>query len=150
MQVNVGFAFNASEELQAANTYSATIKVFQVAGTVMSNDEPLDNVAISVPWSPASSSSLPGFSATCWFSAKSVVDGRVFVSRSDGAVLAVRRAPSDPRTFVLVGDGGSYALRLARGVEVSGVGDRELLTRVFSTRAWERALEPLELPGKGR
>ena len=79
-----------------------------------------------------------------------VVDGRVFVSRSDGAVLAVRRAPSDPRTFVLVGDGGSYALRLARGVEVSGVGDRELLTRVFSTRAWERALEPLELPGKGR
>ena len=68
----------------------------------------------------------------------------------EGAVLAVRRAPSDPRTFVLVGDGGSYALRLARGVEVSGVGDRELLTRVFSTRAWERALEPLELPGKGR
>jgi len=78
MQVNVAFAFNSTEELQAANTYSATIKVFQVAAAVMSNDEPLDNVAISVPWSPASSSSLPGFSATCWFSAKSVVDGRVY------------------------------------------------------------------------
>lgn len=62
----------------------------------------------------------------------------------------MRRAPRDARTFVLVGDAGSYALRLAPSVEVAGVSDRDLLTRVFSTRAWERALEPLEPSDKGR
>ena len=76
-----------------------------------------------------------------------VVDGRVFVARANGDVLAVRRAPRDARTFVLAGDGGSYALRLKRSVKVEGVSEDELLTKVFGSRAWEGALEPLE-PGR--
>ena len=75
-----------------------------------------------------------------------VVKGRVFVSTSSGAVLAVRRAPRDPRTFVLVGDAGSYALRIKKGVDIRGVSDDELLTRVFTTSGWEAMLEALE-PG---
>ena len=80
MQVNVGFAFNASAELNAANALSGLVKVFQVAGVAMA-DEALDNVAISVPWSAASNVSLPGFSATCWYSGKSVALGRVGADR---------------------------------------------------------------------
>jgi hypothetical protein len=79
MQVTVGFAFNASAELQSANSYGI-VKVFQVAGVAMGGD-PLDNVVISIPWSGASNTSLPQFSATCWFSAKSVVDARTGADR---------------------------------------------------------------------
>ena len=75
-----------------------------------------------------------------------VVQGRVFVKTSDGDVLAVRRAPRDPRTLLLVGDSGSYVLKLGAGVKVKGVSDGDLLTRVFGGSAWERALVPLE-PG---
>jgi len=82
MEFTVSLVFNASSELLAANAYGGIVKVFQVAALAMSTDEPLDNVVISVPWSAASNVSLPNFSATCWFTAKSTVDGRVGSARS--------------------------------------------------------------------
>ena len=81
MQVNVGFAFNASAELNAANALGGVIKVLQVAGSAMA-DEPVDSVQVQIPWSAASNSSLPQFSATCWFSGKSVALGRTGADRN--------------------------------------------------------------------
>jgi sialate O-acetylesterase len=81
MQVNVAFAFNSSQELQLANDYSI-ISVFQSAASVASKSGPLDQlVTVQIPWSPASNTSLPTFSATCWYSGKSIVDGRVGADR---------------------------------------------------------------------
>jgi hypothetical protein len=81
MQVTVGFAFNASAELNAADALGGVVKVFQVAASAMA-DAPLDNVQVQIPWSPASNTSLPQFSATCWFSGKSVALGRAGADRS--------------------------------------------------------------------
>ena len=93
MQVNVAFAFNASAELISSNAYSGIVKIFQVAASSTANDGPLDDFALppQIPWSPASSTTLPSFSATCWFSAKSVVDGRLGANRS--VLLGLIAAP---------------------------------------------------------
>jgi sialate O-acetylesterase len=73
MQVNVGFAFNATAELAFANSVAYMVRIFQVYANAMSKDGPLDDFAGPpfIPWSPALNSTLPEFSATCWFSAKS-------------------------------------------------------------------------------
>ena len=98
MQVNVGFAFNATEELAAANYYTNAIRLFQVrcargttwsvvcstmyrltqvTASALSTDVPLDDLPlVSVPWLGASNTSLPSFSATCWYSGKALYDSR--------------------------------------------------------------------------
>lgn len=75
MQVNVNFAFNSSEELNYANKFSNILKIFQVSATATANDGPLDDFSNppSIPWSPASNTTLGEFSATCYFSAKSIL-----------------------------------------------------------------------------
>ncbi len=54
------------------------IRVFQVYSNAQSKDGPLDDFAGPpfIPWSPASNVSLPEFSATCWFTAKSYILSR--------------------------------------------------------------------------
>ena len=78
MQVDVAFAFNSTLELSAANALGGTVKVFQVAAAATANDGPLDDFAMppQIPWSPASNTSLPTFSATLWFSAKALLEAR--------------------------------------------------------------------------
>jgi sialate O-acetylesterase len=76
MQVNVGFAFNSSEELAAANAYTNAISIFQVPATSMSVDAPLDDFPVTALWQGASNTTLPEFSATCWFSGKALYDSR--------------------------------------------------------------------------
>lgn len=77
MQVNVGFAFNASAELAAANSYTEVIRLFQVTASALSTDAPLDDLPlVSIPWLGASNTSLPSFSATCWYSGKALFDAR--------------------------------------------------------------------------
>ncbi len=76
MQVNVGFAFNSSDELAAANAYTNAISIFQVSASSMSLDAPLDDFPVATLWQGASNTSLPGFSATCWYSGKALYDSR--------------------------------------------------------------------------
>jgi len=78
MQVNVGFAFNASTELNEANYLGGLIRVYEVSSTSQSKDGPLDDFAAPplIPWSFASNTSLPEFSATCWYTAKSIITNR--------------------------------------------------------------------------
>ena len=78
MQVDVNFVFNASAELAAANSLGYVARIFQVPSASTANDFPLDDFAVppQIPWSAASNTSLPSFSATCWFSAKSLIAGR--------------------------------------------------------------------------
>lgn len=84
----------------------------------------------------------------------------MFVRTSAGDVLAVRRAPEEgvddkidreeaKRTLVLVGDSGSYLLRVSRRARVEGMSDDQFLTSVFATGAWEKALVPLEPGSEG-
>jgi len=75
MQVNVGFVFNASEELAASAAFWGVMKVFQVQASASSTRSPLDDFAVPpfIPWSPASATSLVEFSATCYFSAKNLI-----------------------------------------------------------------------------
>lgn len=84
MQVNVGFVFNATEELAASAAYSNVVKIFQVEAAATSDDGPLDDFALpaQIAWSAAGPTTLPSFSATCWFTAKSIVDGRTGADRS--------------------------------------------------------------------
>jgi hypothetical protein len=77
MQLNVGYVFNSSVEEAAANNYGNNIKLMQVDVGVASKTFAMDDLSkILIPWSAASNISIPGFSATCWFSGKSIVDGR--------------------------------------------------------------------------
>lgn len=83
MQVNVAFAFNSTEELALSNTYSDTVQIFQVQASAQSKAGPVDDVIkVQLPWQAASNVSLPTFSATCWFTGKSIVDGRSGGDRS--------------------------------------------------------------------
>lgn len=74
MQVNVGFAYNSSAELAFAQEIGSMVRLFQVSASIQSKDVELDDVAaIQVPWQMASNNSYTaGFSATCWFTLKSV------------------------------------------------------------------------------
>ena len=80
MQVNVGFAFNASEEIAASVAFANVLRFFQVEAAVTSKDAPLEDFAVppSIPWSAPTGTggALAGFSATCYFSAKSIILGR--------------------------------------------------------------------------
>jgi len=74
----VGFVFNATEELANSSAYWGLIKVFQVQASASSTRAPLADFALppQIPWSPAGPTSLPEFSATCYFSAKSLIQVR--------------------------------------------------------------------------
>jgi sialate O-acetylesterase len=74
MQVPVSFSFNATDEMNVGNTIGGTVMVFQVGTAAMSSSDAdgVDDVVVSIPWSAASNASLPNFSATCWYSGKSV------------------------------------------------------------------------------
>lgn len=78
MQVNVGFVFNASYEVAAAGLLASSISYTQVEASVTAPSGPLDDFAVapSIPWTTASAATISGFSATCWFSAKSLVAAR--------------------------------------------------------------------------
>ena len=83
MQVNVNFVFNSTEELASSAAYASVIKIYQVEAAATSDDGPLDDFALpaQIAWTAAGPATLPSFSATCWFSAKSVVDGRTGADR---------------------------------------------------------------------
>lgn len=85
MQVNVGFAFNSTEEVAAADLLSGSISYTQVEAAVTAPLGPLDDFAIapSIQWTYASAATISGFSATCWFSAKSLIEARSGTHGSD-------------------------------------------------------------------
>ena len=93
MQVNVGFVFNATQELNASSTFWGLIKVFQVQASSSSTRAPLGDFAVppQQPWSPAGPATLPEFSATCYFSAKSLILTRPAADRD--VVLGLVAAP---------------------------------------------------------
>ena len=93
MQVNVGFVFNATQELAEAAAFWGLIKVFQVQAAVAPTRAPLADFAVppQIPWSPAGNSTLPEFSATCYFSAKSLLQARPAADRL--VVLGLIAAP---------------------------------------------------------
>jgi sialate O-acetylesterase len=93
MQVNVGFVFNASQELNASASFWGLMKVFQVQAAASSTVSPLGDFAVppQQPWSPAGPTSLPEFSATCYFSAKSLILSRPAADRD--VVLGLVAAP---------------------------------------------------------
>lgn len=93
MQVNVGFVFNASQELNASAAFWGLMKVFQVQASASSTLAPLGDFAVppQQPWSPAGPSTLPEFSATCYFSAKSLIESRPAADRD--VVLGLVAAP---------------------------------------------------------
>lgn len=71
----VTFAFNSTEELALADTIGATglVRVFQAAWTVASQNAAFSQLAqVQNPWALASSTSLPAFSATAWYTAKAL------------------------------------------------------------------------------
>lgn len=77
MQVNVGFAFNASYELNWANAYGGLVRIVEVAANSLSAAYPLDDIPqFAIPWSYASNTTLPEFSATCWYTAKAMLEQR--------------------------------------------------------------------------
>jgi hypothetical protein len=82
MQVTVGFAFNATEELAFAENFGPLLRYFQVEASVTSKGAPLDDFAVapSIPWS-APPASLAYFSAACYFTAKAVLLARPEESR---------------------------------------------------------------------
>lgn len=83
MQVNVGFAFNSSYELNEANYFGGLVRVFETSSNAQSKDGPLDDLPSPplIPWSMASNVSLPEYSATCYFTAKSILDNRPSTDR---------------------------------------------------------------------
>ena len=83
MQVNVGFVFNATQELNASSSYWGLMKIFQVQASASSTRAPLGDFAVppQQPWSPAGPTTLPEFSATCFFSAKSLIETRPAADR---------------------------------------------------------------------
>ena len=85
--------FNASQELNASSAFWGLIKVFQVQASAASTRGPLGDFAIppQQPWSPAGPTSLPEFSATCYFSAKSLIETRPAADRD--VVLGLVAAP---------------------------------------------------------
>jgi sialate O-acetylesterase len=68
--------FNLSAEVQAANAYGASIRLFQAAATVGAA-ESLDVYAVApdFAWAAASNLTVATFSASCWFAGRAVVDG---------------------------------------------------------------------------
>lgn len=87
VQVNVAFAFNASAELVDSAALAGVLRFFQVSASVTAKDSPLEDFAVpaSIPWTaPTASANSPlgGFSATCYFTAKSLILGRPPASRS--------------------------------------------------------------------
>ena len=77
MELTFSLVFNATEEAAFADAVGAAVRIFE-AGPSVSSAMPLDQLArVLVPWSVASSASLPPFSATAWFTAKSL-----FLSRT--------------------------------------------------------------------
>ena len=81
-QVTVSFAFNASAEEQASAQWAGAAYIMQVGGATSDGTAPLEDLPIrpSIPWSIASNTSLPGFSATCWYTAKEVLTLRAATS----------------------------------------------------------------------
>lgn len=76
MELAFSLVFNATEEAAFADTVGAAVRIFEAAPSVASST-PLDQLArVLVPWSVASSASLPPFSATAWFTAKSLLLSR--------------------------------------------------------------------------
>jgi hypothetical protein len=77
-QVTVSFAFNASAEEQAAMQGGGAVYITQVEGATADGSEPLDDfpVRANIPWSVATNTTLPQFSATCWYTAKSILQQR--------------------------------------------------------------------------
>ena len=53
-----------------------------MTAAALSVDAPLDDLPlVSIPWLGASNTSLPSFSATCWYSGKALYDARPAESR---------------------------------------------------------------------
>lgn len=75
----MSFAFNASsEEQDASDHWGGAAYIMQVGGATSQGPEPLEDFPIrpSIPWSVADNTTLPGFSATCWYTAKAILEQR--------------------------------------------------------------------------
>lgn len=76
----VGFAFNETQEIADSAAFWGVLRYYQVAAAVTAKDGPLDDFALPpyIPWSlpVGTGGPLLGFSATCYYSAKSILLGR--------------------------------------------------------------------------
>jgi len=73
MELAVGNVFNATDEIALANKYP-NIRLFTV-GTGTTSTTPLEEfLTIAQPWSVASSATVGGFSAACWFYGRDLYD----------------------------------------------------------------------------
>ena len=86
MQVDVGFAFNATQEIADSAAFGDVLRFYQVEAALTAKGGPLDDFAVppSIAWSApvGAGGQLAGFSATCYFSAKAILLGRPASARS--------------------------------------------------------------------
>jgi hypothetical protein len=98
--VPVTFAFNATAELAEADALvgnTGLVRVFQAAWAVASQNAPLAQLPqVQTPWAPASSASLPGFSATAWYTAKALLTGRTGADAAVPLGIVVSTWPGTP------------------------------------------------------
>ena len=77
MDLGVNYIFNSSTEIARAANYGNSVRLLQLplqAFSTTANSTPLDEFLAVIPWVPASSASVPGFSAECWLTASGLYD----------------------------------------------------------------------------
>lgn len=84
MDLGVNYIFNASTEIERAASYVNSVRLLQLplqAFSSLANATPIDEFLAVIPWVPASSTSIPNFSAECWLTAAGLYDAQYATGR---------------------------------------------------------------------